>query len=93
MGSAGAEKYNPMLNVYCLVDGESALAAAGESERRWREGEPRGLRGSFDQGPRGWPTPRGSGAGCRYRGVTVTLRSCRHLMEWTAAIAVSGGQR
>lgn len=63
---ARIEKYNSLLNAYCLVDAERALAAAGESERRWQEGKPCGL---LDGVPvsikdlvlaRGWPTLRGS---------------------------------
>ena len=57
---------DPRLNAYCLVDEESALAAARESEGRWQRGEPAGL---VDGVPtaikdliltRGWPTLRGS---------------------------------
>jgi aspartyl-tRNA(Asn)/glutamyl-tRNA(Gln) amidotransferase subunit A len=54
------------LNAFCLVDAEAALAEAAASERRWREGTPRG---PVDGVPtaikdifltRGWPTRRGS---------------------------------
>jgi aspartyl-tRNA(Asn)/glutamyl-tRNA(Gln) amidotransferase subunit A len=57
---------NPKLNAFCLVDEAGALAAARESERRWRRGEPLG---SVDGVPvsvkdllltKGWPTLRGS---------------------------------
>jgi len=60
------ERLNPVLNCFCLVDAESALASARASEVRWRKGEPRGL---VDGVPtsikdllltRGWPTLRGS---------------------------------
>ncbi|HZR70282.1 MAG TPA: amidase [Burkholderiales bacterium] len=60
------ERLNPVLNAFCLVDAESALAAAAESEARWRRGEPLG---PLDGVPvsvkdvilaRGWPTLRGS---------------------------------
>ena len=53
-------------NAYCLVDRESALASARESEARWTEGNPIGW---LDGVPasikdmfltRGWPTLRGS---------------------------------
>ncbi|MEX0731967.1 MAG: amidase [Aquisalimonadaceae bacterium] len=37
------ERYNPVVNAYCLVDEEVTLAAARESEARWRRGEPKGL--------------------------------------------------
>ena len=45
---------DPKLNAYCLVDEESALAAARESERRWQRGEPR-IRWRRDAGPAGPP--------------------------------------
>lgn len=54
------------VNAFCLVDEESALAAARESERRWHAGTPAG---PLDGVPvsikdifltRGWPTLRGS---------------------------------
>ena len=57
---------DPVLNAYCLVDHEAALAAARASETRWLAGEP--LSG-IDGVPtsikdliltRGWPTLRGS---------------------------------
>jgi len=37
---ARAEKVNPRINALTLVDAEAALAAARESEARWRRGEP-----------------------------------------------------
>lgn len=54
------------VNAFCLVDEESALASARESERRWQAGTPAG---PLDGVPtsikdifltRGWPTLRGS---------------------------------
>lgn len=54
------------LNAFCLVDEQTALKAAQESERRWLQGEPQGL---VDGVPtaikdliltKGWPTLRGS---------------------------------
>jgi aspartyl-tRNA(Asn)/glutamyl-tRNA(Gln) amidotransferase subunit A len=60
------ERLNPVLNAFCLVDVEAAIASAKESEARWRRGEPRG---PVDGVPvsikdliltRGWPTLRGS---------------------------------
>ena len=62
------EARNPELNAFLLVDAEGALAAARESEQRWRKDEPRGL---LDGVPtsvkdilltKGWPTLRGSRA-------------------------------
>jgi aspartyl-tRNA(Asn)/glutamyl-tRNA(Gln) amidotransferase subunit A len=60
------ERLNPVLNAFCLVDAEAALAAARESEARWMKDSPLGL---LDGVPvsikdliltRGWPTLRGS---------------------------------
>jgi len=57
---------NPKINAYCLVDHQAALQQAGESERRWQAGKPKG---KLDGVPasikdlvltRGWPTLRGS---------------------------------
>ena len=57
---------NPVLNAYCLVDHDGAMASARESERRWRDGRPLSR---IDGVPtsikdliltRGWPTLRGS---------------------------------
>ncbi|HSP23610.1 MAG TPA: amidase [Saliniramus sp.] len=36
-------RFEPALNAFLMVDGEGALAAAGESEKRWARGEPAGL--------------------------------------------------
>ncbi len=60
------EALNPVLNCFCFLDPESALANARESEARWMKGEPRGM---VDGVPtsikdllytKGWPTLRGS---------------------------------
>lgn len=57
---------NPTLGAYVLVDDEAALAAARDSEARWRRGQPLS---AIDGVPtsikdliltRGWPTRRGS---------------------------------
>jgi len=37
---ARLDALQPKLNAFCVVDREGALAAAGASERRWREGKP-----------------------------------------------------
>jgi aspartyl-tRNA(Asn)/glutamyl-tRNA(Gln) amidotransferase subunit A len=59
-------RHDPQVNAFCLVDADAALAAAKESEERWRRGEPAG---ALDGVPisikdilltRGWPTLRGS---------------------------------
>lgn len=61
-----AERLNPRVNAYCLLDPPGALVAARASERRWRRGEPLG---ALDGVPisvkdllytAGWPTLRGS---------------------------------
>lgn len=65
---AGIERNNGVLKAFNLISGETALAAARESEERWRLGAPRGL---LDGVPvsvkdllltKGWPTLRGSKA-------------------------------
>lgn len=65
---ARIERYNASLNAFNLVAAETALAAAAESEERWRLGAPRG---PVDGVPvsikdvlltEGWPTLRGSKA-------------------------------
>src|SRR5207248_5094386 len=57
---------DPVLNAFCLLDEEGALAAARAAEARWTRDAPRGL---VDGVPttvkdvmvaRGWPTRRGS---------------------------------
>jgi aspartyl-tRNA(Asn)/glutamyl-tRNA(Gln) amidotransferase subunit A len=57
---------NGRVNAFCLVDEDTAMAAAAASEQRWARGEPCGL---LDGVPvsikdllltRGWPTLRGS---------------------------------
>jgi len=59
-------RLNPVLNAYCLVDEETALASARASEARWAGGQ---ASGPLDGVPasikdliltRGWPTRRGS---------------------------------
>jgi aspartyl-tRNA(Asn)/glutamyl-tRNA(Gln) amidotransferase subunit A len=58
--------HDPLVNAFCLVDAEAALAQARASEARWSAGEPAG---PVDGVPtsikdllltRGWPTLRGS---------------------------------
>jgi aspartyl-tRNA(Asn)/glutamyl-tRNA(Gln) amidotransferase subunit A len=60
------DELNPRLNAFCLVDAESALAAAKDSEARWSKGSPAG---PLDGVPisikdllltKGWPTLYGS---------------------------------
>jgi aspartyl-tRNA(Asn)/glutamyl-tRNA(Gln) amidotransferase subunit A len=60
------EQLNPVLNAFCHVDSKSTIKSAQESEKRWRNFEPKGL---LDGVPvsikdllltRGWPTLRGS---------------------------------
>jgi aspartyl-tRNA(Asn)/glutamyl-tRNA(Gln) amidotransferase subunit A len=61
-----AERSQPVLNAFCVLDPEAALASARASQARWQRGEPQGL---LDGVPvtikdivltRGWPTRRGS---------------------------------
>ncbi len=60
------EALNPTLNAFCLVDADSALASARESEARWQRGEPIGLLDGVPTSIKdliltsGWPTRRGS---------------------------------
>lgn len=35
-------KLDPVVNAFCALDEEGAMSAAGEAERRWMRGEPRG---------------------------------------------------
>jgi aspartyl-tRNA(Asn)/glutamyl-tRNA(Gln) amidotransferase subunit A len=65
---ARIEQLDPIVNAFCLVDGERASAEAQASEERWRRGAPLG---PLDGVPvavkdvfltRGWPTLRGSRA-------------------------------
>jgi aspartyl-tRNA(Asn)/glutamyl-tRNA(Gln) amidotransferase subunit A len=63
---ARIERVNPLINAFCHVAAEDALAAAAASTERWRKGAPCG---PLDGVPvsikdlivtRGWPTLRGS---------------------------------
>jgi aspartyl-tRNA(Asn)/glutamyl-tRNA(Gln) amidotransferase subunit A len=63
---ARIDRLDPQLNAFCLVDAESALRSATESQARWQRGAPVG---PLDGVPtsikdliltRGWPTRRGS---------------------------------
>ena len=60
-------RYEERLNAFCyLIDEEEALAAARESQERWRKGEPRGRLEGLPITvkdailAKGWPTLRGS---------------------------------
>ncbi|NNG02651.1 MAG: amidase [Inquilinus sp.] len=69
---ARIEALNPILNAFCRVDAEGALAAAGESAARWAAGAPLEAGAAIVDGvptsvkdlvlTRGWPTLRGSRA-------------------------------
>ena len=63
---ARIDRLNPVLNAFCIVDPDRALAAAQAAEARWQKGAPLDL---LDGVPvsikdliltRGWPTLRGS---------------------------------
>lgn len=63
---ARIDRLNPQLKAFCLVDADSALRSATESQARWQRGAPIG---PLDGVPasikdliltRGWPTLRGS---------------------------------
>jgi aspartyl-tRNA(Asn)/glutamyl-tRNA(Gln) amidotransferase subunit A len=59
-------RHDADINAFCLVEEESALAAARESEERWLRNEPRGLADGVPTSikdlmlTKGWPTLRGS---------------------------------
>jgi aspartyl-tRNA(Asn)/glutamyl-tRNA(Gln) amidotransferase subunit A len=59
-------RFNPLVNAYCHVDEEAALAAARESEARWMSGTPAGLLDGIPASvkdltlARGMPTRKGS---------------------------------
>jgi aspartyl-tRNA(Asn)/glutamyl-tRNA(Gln) amidotransferase subunit A len=63
---ARIDELNGTLNAFCLVNAARALAAAAESEERWRRGEPKGLLDGVPVSVKdlllteGWPTLRGS---------------------------------
>ncbi|HEX7035265.1 MAG TPA: amidase [Pseudomonadales bacterium] len=63
---AQIERLNPDVNAYCLVDPPITLAAARESERRYRDGAPRGLLDGVPVAVKDvfltpmWPTLKGS---------------------------------
>ncbi len=63
---ARIDRLNPQLKAYCLVDAESALRSAAQSEARWQRGAPIGLLDGVPTSIKdliltaGWPTRRGS---------------------------------
>lgn len=63
---ARIEAVDGQVNAFCLVDAESALAAARASEARWMQREPRGMVDGIPATVKdlilseGWPTLRGS---------------------------------
>jgi aspartyl-tRNA(Asn)/glutamyl-tRNA(Gln) amidotransferase subunit A len=63
---ARIERFDSVVNAFCLVDGDRALAAARASEARWQRGEPCGLVDGVATTIKdlvlteGWPTLRGS---------------------------------
>ncbi len=63
---AQIERCNPAVNAYCLVDGETSLAFARELEKRYWNGEPKGLLDGVPVAIKDvfltpmWPTLKGS---------------------------------
>ena len=63
---ARIDRLNPQLRAFCLVDAESALRSAAQSEARWQRGAPIGLLDGVPTSIKdliltaGWPTRRGS---------------------------------
>ena len=63
---AAIDRYDPAVHAFVLIDAEGALAAAGDSEARWRAGAPLGPGDGVPVSikdvflTRGWPTLRGS---------------------------------
>ena len=86
------ERYNGRFNAFCLVDGERALAAAAESERRWMRGEPKGLLDGVPASIKdlvlteGWPTGWGSKATLRIPPPDVDAPSVARLREHGAVL-------
>ena len=89
---ARIDRINPLLNAYCLVDHEAAMAAARESEQRWQAGEPLSL---LDGVPtsvkdliltRGWPTLRGSRTIAREQAWTDDAPATARLREAGAVL-------
>ncbi|ONG58154.1 amidase [Pseudoroseomonas deserti] len=83
---------DPVLNAFCLVDEASALAAARESEARWRRGAPCG---ALDGVPasvkdlfltRGWPTMKGSKTVSREQDVSVDAPPVARLRQAGAVL-------
>lgn len=60
------DRYEPVVNAYCLVDADAALADAKRSQERWQAGEPAGRVDGIPVAvkdvflTRGWPTLKGS---------------------------------
>jgi len=60
------ERVDPLINAFCIVAGDEALAAARASERRWHDGTPVGPLDGVPASIKdliltaGWPTRRGS---------------------------------
>ncbi len=93
---ARIERLNPVLNAFCLVDGERALQSARDSEVRWqafhRDGTPCG---ELDGVPvsikdliltKGWPTLRGSHTVARDQAWDVDAPATARLREAGAVL-------
>jgi aspartyl-tRNA(Asn)/glutamyl-tRNA(Gln) amidotransferase subunit A len=89
---ARAEALNPKLNAFTLIDPESALATARQSEARW---EAQGPHGRLDGVPvtikdliltKGWPTLRGSKLTDRNQSWTEDAPAAARLREAGAVL-------
>ncbi|HUP09229.1 MAG TPA: amidase [Caldimonas sp.] len=86
------ERLNPILNAFCHLDAEGALASARKSEARWTQGAPMG---ELDGVPlsikdliltAGWPTLRGSRTIDRNQAWDVDAPATARLRESGAVI-------
>ena len=86
------ERYNARLNAFNLVAAESALAAAAQSEERWRLGAPRGPLDGVPASIKdvivtdGWPTLRGCKAITRDQSWTEDAPAVARLREHGAVL-------
>ncbi len=72
---ARIERFNPVVNAYCHLDADGALAAARESEARWAKGTPKGR---VDGVPIG---RQGQHPGCRHARALRLAPDARHAAQ------------